>query len=381
MAEWTSCPECGLKHSVRDDRHCPRCNASIDATGEPQPPPPQPELPPPPVAGGAEPPPTPDAPAEAAPEDQVMKTVAMSIGCFNHPGVTTGLMKCDQCGRNFCSDCLIALADGVYCTGCKGTAIQESLSTPTPPPRKLTVMEGLKAAWPTVTEDLGGVWLLGFLFFIINSAASVPSIIPLVGILWALGYSLFIGPQLQAGLALAVIRKTDGAGVKVDGLFEGFKQRYLPSLIIMLPMWGLLILFMIVMMGVGMLVGGFGAMATPESPPDQPPAALVVFMLGAMLVFMLIMALVQMVMWFAFVALWEGHASGLAALTVGWRLVRENLAAALLLMLMFFLIAAGASVAGMLALCVGYLFTLPVALVWIMASCVEIYRSWSAHLA
>jgi hypothetical protein len=310
-----------------------------------------------------------------------MKTVAMSIGCFNHPGVTTGLMKCDQCGRNFCSDCVVALADGVYCTGCKGAAIQESLSTPTPPPTKLTIMEGLKAAWATTIEDFWGVWLLGFLFFIINSAASVPAIIPLIGILWALGYSLFVGPQLQAGLALAVIRKTDGAGVKADALFEGFKQRYLPSLVIMLPMWGLLIVFMVAMTGIGVLLGGIGAMAAPESSPDQPPAAFVVFMLGAMVVFMLVMALVQMVMWFAFVALWEGHESGLAALTVGWRLVRENLLAALGLMVLFFLIVVGASIAGMLALCLGYLVTLPIALIWITATCVVLYRSWSVHLA
>jgi len=419
MADWTVCPECNLKHSIRPDGICPRCNASVDGGGGP---PPQ---------EGAAPPPVPEAPP-IMPEGADIKTVAIPLGCPNHPQVFTGLMRCDQCGRTFCSDCVVAMADGVFCAGCRSpedaapepvpappptldpapaaTFTPASAATPPPTPettpaptpeqapaptpatapapidtptpprsaRKLTVMEGLRAGWKVATADIWKTWLIAFVFLVITSVAGLPGIIPLVGTLWVIAFSFVVAPQLQAGLVLAVMQKIDGGEPNIETLFEGFKKRFGSSIVVMLPIWAVTFVFMVVMFGVLMLFGGLGALVSADSPSAEPSALIGVVMTGLMLVFMLLIGLVSMVMWFGYVALWEGHESGVAALTAGWRVVRDNLVPTILLLLMVFLVVLGASLAGMLALCVGYLFTMPVAMIWVIATTVILYRSWSA---
>jgi uncharacterized RDD family membrane protein YckC len=51
--------------------------------------------------------------------------VATFVPCPNHPQVTLGLGACGQCGRNFCSDCLVRLGGVPTCAGCKQERLSE----------------------------------------------------------------------------------------------------------------------------------------------------------------------------------------------------------------------------------------------------------------
>jgi hypothetical protein len=152
-----------------------------------------------------------------------------------------------------------------------------------------------------------------------------------------------------------------------------------PSLIVTLPVWAAAVVFMVVMLAVAMLVGGVGAVVSPEGPPEEPPLLFMLFMFATTLVFCLVLAVVQMVMWFAFVALWQGHETGKRALVAGWQVVRDNLLSTVGLVLMFFLVVIGATIAGTLALCVGNLVALPFVMIWVTATCIVLFRSWSAQ--
>jgi len=242
-------------------------------------------------------------------------------------------------------------------------------------------MDGLRAGWQTATQDFWQTWLIAFVFFVITMVAALPGMIPLVGILWSVVVAFVVGPQLQAGLVYAVKRKVDGAVPGFEDLFQGFKQRFLASLIVVLPMVAVVVVFSVLMLGIGLLAGGMGAMSSADASQGGSSTLLFVLMVPLMLAYVAAMLFAMVVIWFAFVAMWEGVESGLGALAAGWRLVRANLVPAILLAVMSVAVLVGCTIAGLLAVCVGYLVAMPFAAFWLTATFIHIYRSWSTQPA
>jgi hypothetical protein len=239
-------------------------------------------------------------------------------------------------------------------------------------------MDGLRAGWQTATQDFWQTWLIAFLFFVMTMVASLPGMIPLVGLLWAAAVGFVVGPQLQAGLVYAVRRKVDGETPGFEDLFEGFKQRFVASLITVLPMIAVVIVFMVLFLGVGLLAGGMGALSSADNSQTGLSVLSTVLMVPLMLAYVAAMLFAMVVIWFAFVAMWEGEETGRAALSAGMRLVRANLVPSILLALMAVAVIVACSIAGVLALCVGYLVAMPFAVLWMTATFIHLYRSWSA---
>jgi uncharacterized RDD family membrane protein YckC len=103
MAEWTVCPSCNLKHSIRADRLCPRCRTGSD------------ELP--------------SAVSSAAPEAPTgIRLQSIQVGmwsCANHPHKQSDLLQCARCGRHLCRDCVVTLRDMNYCADCKSEKVRD----------------------------------------------------------------------------------------------------------------------------------------------------------------------------------------------------------------------------------------------------------------
>src|ERR1700743_1727222 len=50
------------------------------------------------------------------------------MNCENHPTVDLGLRPCWRCGRFFCEDCLVGIADRLYCGECKNERLLDTRS-------------------------------------------------------------------------------------------------------------------------------------------------------------------------------------------------------------------------------------------------------------
>jgi hypothetical protein len=385
MAEWITCPHCSLKHSLRPEGHCPRCKQSVapEAAAPPESPFPAPPAPPAPTAPTAPsvvgvtatrravPPPLPPGVAGA----RGPAPARAAVGCVNHPEVTEDLLPCARCQRRFCTNCLVALRDGFFCAECKEEQVREVQSGATG--EKLRVTEAIGLGWQLVTSNLGPFWVVGFVYFALQIPMSLLGAIPYIGAVFSLTNAVVVKPQLDAGLVYAVLRVIDGGAPNVGDLFEGFKQRFGACIVMMLPAWVVGI--------VGMFAVGGGIMAilaasggfSHERHSQEPPAAFFVFLVVAVVIGLCVAIVVQATVWFATVALWESDHAGWPAFQAGWRVVRTHFWATVALLLLFALIGLVAVIAGVLALCVGVLFTFPFTTVWGTCTYAYLYRSWS----
>jgi hypothetical protein len=369
MSEWMICPSCNLHHSVRPTRVCPRCNLSVDgaaasSASEPE--------------GATAQPPADDAPAPfpgtpARPAD-ARRTVVETSSCVNHPGVTTALVSCQRCGRRFCSDCVIALRGAFFCLDCKGEQVRDIQSGTVD--RKLRVMECIGMGWDLIKQDLWPIWTVGLVFLAVGFGVGLLGVIPIIGPLFQLAATFLVNPPLQAGLAYAMLRTIDGRPAEAGDLFEAFRSRYWQSILVMLPVIGLYLVVMIVM-----VAGVFGLVFVGQAMSHEVPPVLKIvgIALGvlAVLIFIAIAMFVTSAVWFAYIEMWEGPATGWSALMTGLRVAKDNLAPTLGMAGMLGLLGFAAALAGMLALCVGLIFTIPFITAWGTITHVYAYRSWS----
>jgi hypothetical protein len=199
---------------------------------------------------------------------------------------------------------------------------------------------------------------------------------PFIGGIIQIASAVFVNPPLHAGLAYAVLRKIDGDPADVGNLFEAFRSRYWPSVLVTLPVMGLYLAGVIVLV-VGVVI--FMVVRQSLNAAAQQMAVTLGFivLVPVVLVAIIVVMFMTSAIWFALVELWDGPASGWAAFVAGLRVAKDNFGSTLGLAIMLALVGFGAVVAGTLALCVGLLFTLPFLTVWIAAAHVYAYRSWS----
>jgi len=371
MADWIVCPNCHLHHSVRPTRVCPRCKLSIDGAPAPADAGPSPALPSPPNGLAS---PFPAEPATAAQPAPVARTPVEAGGCVHHPEVTTGLVSCRRCGQRFCRNCVVALRGAFFCIDCKGEQVRDVQSGAVD--RRLSVMECVSMGWALITQDFWAVWLVGLVMMAISLGVGLFGMLPLIGSVIQIGVMFFVTPPLQAGLAYAMLRKIDGGPAEVGNLFEAFRSRYWPSVLVMLPVMGLYLVTIIAVVA-GVFV--FATMHRSLSTTAQHTATMLgVVLLGVvLLIAILVAAFLTSAVWFAFVEMWDGPTSGWPAFVAGLRVAKDNLGSTLGLAFMLGLAGAGAVLAGILALCVGLLFTMPFITAWITVAHAYAYRSWS----
>jgi hypothetical protein len=242
-----------------------------------------------------------------------------------------------------------------------------------PPAAALGVVEALGMGWRLMKADFWPLWTVALVVVLLQMASScVP-----------FGYFVAF-PPLAAGFVYVLSRRIDGGAVQTGNLFEGFRQRFSESLLSMLPLlivWAVLwiaemVLYFVLFLPVIMLSGS----STGDHGGD-PEVMAVAF--GAFGLFMMLVSIAvgvfQMFFLFAPMAVWERPRAGWEAAKDSMRLVRSHFWSVLGFCLLVFLIFVAAELVGLVACCIGILFTIPAVCVWLGAAAVYLYRSYTGQ--
>jgi hypothetical protein len=239
-------------------------------------------------------------------------------------------------------------------------------------------MDAVRMGWRLTMSDFWPVWLLGLVVVAIETACSMPGMIPYIGGCISLAVGIFVQPALQAGLFYAVARKIDGAPAQVNDVFEGFRQRYWQSVVAVLPPMGIslgvMLLIGTVVAAVFLIGGAIGGHMGDEE-------MLVLGIIAGAICIPLVLALIVAMFFFMFslLAVWDHPESGWEAVKDSVRVVKGHFLSVVGLILLFILISIGATLLGVIACCIGVFFTSPIVAVWFSASMIYLYRSWTGR--
>jgi hypothetical protein len=236
----------------------------------------------------------------------------------------------------------------------------------------LGVMDAVRMGWQLLMSDFWAIWVLGLIVLAIQTGCTLVGSIPYIGGCISLAVGIFVQPPLFAGMVYALARVIDGQKAEAGQVFEGFRQRYWPSVVANLLPVAIGFVFGI------LLAGGIMAMAfAAEGAGDEEAFAIIAVLVGLPL--MVIFMLVMLLFIFTMVAVWDHPESGWEAMKTSVRLVKANYLSTLGLALLFGLIGVGGYLAGIIACCVGVFFTMPAVMVWFTATLVYLYRAWSGQ--
>jgi len=240
------------------------------------------------------------------------------------------------------------------------------------------VMDAVRMGWRLVMADFWPVWVLGLVAYAIHMGCGFVGAMPYIGGCLALAAGLFIQAPLNAGMFFAVRRCIDGSPAQVGDVFQGFRERYWPSVVAILLPTGISFAFGLLIAGgvfaTVAIAGGFDGNASEEEVFATLGVALIVLVpLG------IIFALVMLLFLFTQLAVWDHPESGWEAMKDSVRVVKAHFWSTLGMTLLFGLIALAAGLLGVLACCVGVFFTAPLVLVWFNATLTYLYRSWTGQ--
>jgi len=242
---------------------------------------------------------------------------------------------------------------------------------------RLDVVDAVRMGWEVLTADFWPVFLVGLVTVAIAKGIEF---IPCIACLGPVA-QVFVMPPMMAGLFWVVARRIDGARADVGPVFNGFRDRYWPSVVAMLPVTltrvAIGILFFALNLG-----SQFALVAVMEQGggPRNPVEAFGPSLLGVGFGMLqsAIAGIVNLLFMFALVAVWDHPESGWEAARASLRLVGDHIGATLGFGAVFGLLWLGALL-GVLACCVGWFFTMGVFQVWHAASTVYLYRSWTGQ--
>jgi hypothetical protein len=241
--------------------------------------------------------------------------------------------------------------------------------------RPLGVIEAMGMGWRLVMSDFWRLWVVALVqALLLMGANSVLGIVAVVLIL----------PPLAAGMFYVVARRIDGHPAEVGGLFKGFQDRFGEAVVGFLPVAGASLVFgmLLVFVIVAAVLAGIGLAAAAE---HEAALAVLLVVLDAVLALLLISVLVLIVNLFTlffiflFPAVWDHPESGWTAAKASVRLVKEHFWSVIGLVLLFWLLGHAAGLVGLLACCIGVLFTGPFVGLWQIATVTYLYHSWTGR--
>ncbi len=239
----------------------------------------------------------------------------------------------------------------------------------------LGVMDAVRMGWRLLMADFWPIWLIGLVAFAIQMGCGLPGAIPYIGACIQLAVAIFVQPPLIAGLFYAIRNSIDGSPAQVGEVFEGFRQRYWQSVVtVILPL-------VIGFVGT-LLIGGIIAGAVvigDEAGGDEEIAVAVLLSLIIVIPLFIVMFLVGLLFMFSLVAVWDHPESGWEAVKDSVRIVKAHLMSCVGYALLCGLIGMAAYLLGAIACCVGIFFTMPFVTVWLSASTIYLYRSWTGQ--
>ena len=251
--------------------------------------------------------------------------------------------KCSRCGAVF----TIEMAGEVASPVPAPAALWPEVT-----PGVILVSNGISRGFSVLHSNLWTFVLIALCFIGISFAIGLLGQIPCLGLLLAVANGLLLQPALTCGFYRASLKQHDGIQADVGDLFAEFNQ-WVDILLLSLAFFGLAMLVAIP----GLIVGGIGLLpmllaAIRNQPPPQPNVPILVA--GGMLL-VLSLIIVSLGLMFAYPALVDRRRGVGDAMRTSWQLMTSNPMGAIGGVLFAGLI----NLLGILACCVGVLYTMP----------------------
>ncbi len=248
-----------------------------------------------------------------------------------------------------------------------------STAQPAGPPAPLGVLDAMGLGWRLLMSDFWRLWLVGLVLLMVAWAAGM----------FGLPAAILVTPPLLAGLFHVVARRMDGGPAEVADLFRGFKERFAESVVAYLPVsLGSVVLGVLIGLSVWLLIMLCVGVAAAEG----DDGAVLLAIVAAVFVFLVIeavlvigLSLLVLFFYFAPAAVWDHPGQGWEAAKASARLVRNHFGTMLGVFVLFWLVGCAAQIVGLLACGVGWIFTTPAVTVWLYATLLYLYRSWTAE--
>jgi len=248
---------------------------------------------------------------------------------------------------------------------------------PESPGAPLGVIDAMGMGWRLLMSDFWMLWLLALVVYAVTLGVGFVSccllcLAPLV--------MFFVYPPLEAGLFKALKGRIDGAAVDFNSLFAAYTLCYWPAVLAGLP--ALLIdVAMQVAIQVPMRVVGQLAEPIGRELHGSGLVLIPVILVGLGVILLILLALLIFRLFFAFslLAVWDYKTSGVEAIKISMRLVKDHFLPILGLSLLFVVIFIVAAFIGLLACCVGTLITVRAVTAWHKITLVYLYRSWTGQ--
>lgn len=247
-----------------------------------------------------------------------------------------------------------------------------------PPPANgpLGVMDAVRMGWRLLMSDFWMLWLLALVLAAIMIGVGFVSCLlcclaPLV--------AFFAQPPLAAGLFKAIKRRVDGAKVDFADLFAAFSPMYLQTVLAGLPVMAIDTVMQMSQTGVRLAAQFAEPISREMHWREGQMVVLLLVAVGVALLVMLALLILRLFFTFALLAIWDRQDSGVEAIKISMRIVKEHFWSVLGLTLLFVLIGFGAFLVGLLACVVGLLITIPAVTMWYKITLVYLYRSWTGQ--
>jgi hypothetical protein len=251
-----------------------------------------------------------------------------------------------------------------------------------PPQATLGVIDATGMGWRLMMADFWNLWLVALVAWLVSVGVGMVSCLMFATCVLACAapvVGFFVEPPILAGFFRAVSRRIDGMAVQVDDLFAAFRQCYWPAVLAGLPL--MLIDAASGLAGnLGRPVGDMMAGLSRSGDVDEAAAIAIIVGVGVLVLLVgLALFVLRMFFGFALLAVWDTPKDGVAAIKESMRLVWAHFWSVLGFTLLFAVLWLAATLAGVLMLIVGLLFTLPAVAVWEKATMVYLYRTWTGR--
>jgi hypothetical protein len=237
-------------------------------------------------------------------------------------------------------------------------------------------MDAVRMGWRLLMSDFWMLWLLALVLAAIMMGVGFVSCLlcclaPVV--------AFFATPPLDAGLFKAIKRRVDGAKVDFADLFAAFSPMYLQTVLAGLPAVAIDTVMGMSQTAVRMAIQFAGPISHEMHWAREEVIIALLVAVGVGLLVMLALLIVRLFFTFTLLAIWDRQDSGVEALKISMRLVKEHFWSVLGLTLLFVPIGIGAFLVGVLACIVGLLITIPAVTMWYKITLVYLYRSWTGQ--
>jgi hypothetical protein len=249
--------------------------------------------------------------------------------------------------------------------------------SPESPGAPLGVTDAMGMGWRLLMSDFWMLWLLALVVYAVVLGVGFVSccllcLAPLV--------MFFVYPPLEAGLFKALKGRIDGAAVDFNSLFAAYTECYWPAVLAGLPA---LLIDVAMQVAIQVPMRFAGQLAEPIGRELHGSGAVLipVIIVGFGVILLILLALLIFRLFFAFslLAVWDRKESGVEAIKMSMRLVKDHFWPILGLSLLFVAIYIVAAFIGLLACCVGTLITVRAVTAWHHITLVYLYRSWTGQ--